>query len=77
MIQGIIEFALRKPILNHLLLLFIFLLAIFPHPLFSFHYRTLLKNREARAENRDPSKDPPKTKDQDGLLKRTQHFILK
>lgn len=31
MIQGIIEFALRKPILNHLLLLFIFLLAIFSY----------------------------------------------
>ena len=31
MIRNIIEFALRKPILNHMLLLFIFLLAIFSY----------------------------------------------
>ncbi|WP_108060894.1 efflux RND transporter permease subunit [Poseidonibacter lekithochrous] len=31
MIKGLIEFSLRKPILNHLLLLFIFLLAIFSY----------------------------------------------
>jgi len=31
MIKSIIEFALRKSILNHLLLLFIFLLAIFSY----------------------------------------------